>query len=369
MDTGIYRLKESNDFLGIEITRGTHHCILMGVIFIAIFYHDYFVILFFCGTLNLTIKGDDILKLLYNSPQKSKKLMILESLSQRSLLTQKYKNTLQNQKKGYEGERQYHHMLQKKLTSDCIVLYDLLLESNESEFQLDCIIIQEHQVWHLEVKNFEGVFQVRDQSIFNLRNNHEMKSPLNQLERAKFLLNHSLQKGDCKIPVRSYVIFVNPEFTLYQHDPSLPIVHPTDIQRFIEVLNNKPSRLSPYHHKLAHHLFTNQISDEPYQRLPEYKIDLLKRGVRCMGCSGFLSIKGTRLGCGECGYTEGLDTGIMRSVIEYHYLFPENRITTKTIWEWCNIKKSKDTFKRILSKYMVTDGVKRHRHFKFPKLN
>src|SRR5699024_7507792 len=169
--------------------------------------------------------------------------------------------------------------------------------------------------------------------------------------------------------LKSYVVFVNPEFTLYQHDPNHPIVHPTEIRRFIHAIKKTPSTLTSYHHHLADKLFTSELPEERVGYLPEYRVDRLKKGVGCVDCSGFLTVQGRTFNCDLCGYKEGLDAGVIRSAIEYHLLFPESQITTKAIWQWCNINRTKETIKKILNKYMVPSGEKRHRHFIFPDSN
>lgn len=309
------------------------------------------------------------MKLLYNFPSKSKELQILEALQQRMSLASYDLRTLYRLQKGYKGEKRFHSMLKENVDSDCIVLYDLLLRSNESPFQLDCIIIQQRHIWHLEVKNFEGAYQLQDKSIINLRTNQEVMNPLYQLERATFLLKQLLGKLNYKVSIKSSVVFVHPEFTLYQQQPNFPIVHPTGINRFIKTINKNPSTLSSAHYQLAHKLFASHISDKPDERLPKYEIEQLRNGIRCLRCQGFLAVKEGAASCSECGYIESIEAAVVRSAIEFSYLFPEVEITTKSIWEWCHINRSKKTIRNILNKHMISTMEKRHRYFAFPSRN
>src|SRR5699024_7602533 len=129
-------------------------------------------------------------------------------------------------------------------------------DNYDSVLQLDCIIIQQREIQHLEIKNFEGDFQLKDNALHIIKTDKEIKNPLNQLERGKFLLKQFLHDLGYNLPLKSYVVFVNPEFTIYQDKPKHPIVHPSQIFRFIKMLNNTPSKLTKTHYKLAHTLFS-----------------------------------------------------------------------------------------------------------------
>jgi len=50
-------------------------------------------------------------------------------------------------------------------------------------------------------------------------------------------------------------------------------------------------------------------------------------------------------------YTESLDKAVLRSVEEFKLLFPERKITTKEIYDWCLISGEMRRIKRILDKH------------------
>jgi hypothetical protein len=62
-----------------------------------------------------------------------------------------------NLEKGFEGEVQFDSLTEMYL-SDCYILNDLLLEINNTKFQIDSLIIFQETIYLFELKNFEGDF-------------------------------------------------------------------------------------------------------------------------------------------------------------------------------------------------------------------
>lgn len=306
-----------------------------------------------------------MLTLHYNHPTKTKKQQILKALKKRMSLPADNLKTLHRLEKGYEGEARFWKLMKAYLTSDCIVLYDLLHESNETKFQLDCTIIQQREIWHLEIKNFEGDFQLKDNALYSLNTKKEVKSPLNQLERSKFLFNQLLENNSHHFPINSHIIFVHPEFAIYQHQPNQLIVHPAQMIRFIKMLNSKPSKLSSYHYKLAHKLFSTQHQEDPYKRLPPYKMSQMNKGIYCLNCAELLVAQGNRVKCESCHYHESKQSAVMRSVLEFNLLFPRHKMTTNIIWKWCGGVYSRYQLRKILYRYLKPVGSTNGVHFQF----
>jgi hypothetical protein len=62
-------------------------------------------------------------------------------------------------------------------------------------------------------------------------------------------------------------------------------------------------------------------------------------------------VVGGKIVCHKCGVVEELDAAVLRCVEEYVFLFPERRITTESIYEWCGGVVSKKVIRSILMKY------------------
>jgi hypothetical protein len=294
--------------------------------------------------------------MLLKSRSMSKELIILKSLNIRMVLPEKAKRRYLNLEKGYQGEVMFDQ-LTDKLQSNVIVLNDLCLEYNNSIFQIDTLIISQETIYPIEVKNFEGNFYYESDSIQTLSNN-EINNPLDQLKRINSLLRQLLQNIGFQIPIEGFVIFINPEFTLYQAPLNKPFIFPTQLNHFIKKLNHLPSKLDGKHKKLANQLISMHQTVSPYTKLPPYNFEKLKKGPICVICNSFmtLSANGKSIEC-KNGHKEDIVSAILRSVDEIKLLFPDKKITTNCVYEWCKVIESKKQICRILKQNFKLMGV------------
>jgi hypothetical protein len=85
----------------------------------------------------------------------------------------------------------------------------------------------------------------------------------------------------------------------------------------------------------------------------------LKLGVlRC-----FL-IKRNKVVCAKCGALEKVEDAILRNVKELVLLFPDYKITSQSVYEWCMLDLNKRTFCRILKKNFTSFGNTRDTYYK-----
>lgn len=289
----------------------------------------------------------------HSRPLVSPELQILSYLNTRMDLQPHDKKNLNNLKKGYEGERKFSLLLEEDLSSQCIRIYDLLLESNRTEFQVDNLLIYQNTIYMNEVKYYKGDFVVKDDNWYLVAPEKEIRNPMLQLQRSVFLLRQILQQIGANFQVEARLIFVHPEFTLYQAPYDNSFVFPTQLNQYIQKLNKTPSKLTDKHHNLAEQFMRRHITTSKHERLPDYHFDQLKKGIVCSSCKGFMeAFTIYKLQCENCGCVESTETGIMRSIIEFHTLFPNSRITTSVIHNWCNNIHSKKGIRRILMKNM-----------------
>lgn len=278
-------------------------------------------------------------------------LKMLTYLEQRMDLSVKAKQHLFKMKKGFDGEVMFDNWL-AHLPDDRLILCDLLLEHQQTFFQIDALVISEKTIFMFEVKNYEGDFYVNDDIWCSVSGN-EIKNPLHQLKRNESLLRRFLQHLDYNFPIQSYLVFINTEFTLYQAPLHLPIVFPSQLKRFMSSLNTTSSKLSKRHFNLAEQIVEKHISNSPYSRMIdcEYDFQTLKKGIICKKCNHFISEqKGHHFICTVCHTQENIRTAILRNVEEYSVLFPKDKITTTRIHTWCDVVHSKKIIQRTLAK-------------------
>jgi hypothetical protein len=145
-------------------------------------------------------------------------------------------------------------------------------------------------------------------------------------------------------------------------DPS--IVLPTQLNRLVNKLNMLPSKLTENHTKLANKLLSLHVVDSPFKRNYEYAYETLKKGIICSSCQFFITMINTkRITCLKCGLEEDVKSAVLRSVEEIKLLFPNERITTNLVYDWCKIVKSKRTIREILNQNFKLIGHTNTSHY------
>jgi hypothetical protein len=292
----------------------------------------------------------------YKARSESLILKVLRILNKRMKLSEDDQRYYLNQEKGYEGEIQFDTFTES-LQRSCYILNDLLLEKNKSNFQLDSSLIFQGNLSFFEVKNFEGEY-VYDAEYFKTVSGRDFQNPLDQLKRSKLMLSQLLQSLGSKLTVEAYVIFINPHFTLYQTPPDVPFILPTQLDRFMNKLDQKPSALNQSHKNIADKLISLHQTESPYIQLPIYEYEQIKKGMTCSKCNSFsVSVQGKKVVCHTCGCEEMVSSAVLGMVGEFKLLFPDRKITTNVIHEWCGVVTSKKTISRALGKHLTIKGV------------
>lgn len=283
-------------------------------------------------------------------------LLTLRYLNKRMDLPSNEKFRLKSMEKGYTGELIFDRMTES-LSEERYIIDDLLLQVNNSYFQLDKVIISKDAVYLNDVKYHEGDYYIDGEKLLSVNSGREQKNPVIQLKRSETLFRQLLQNLNMDHLVRASAVFVNPEFTLYQAPIDQPIILPTQVKRFIKELNNTPSALDKSHQKLAQTLLSMHQTKNPYSTFPNYKYEQLEKGMHCRECGSLnTEVDHYDLVCGKCGTHERIEKAILRHIEEIKVLFPEIKITTQNIYDWCNGKVSKRTFLRVLKKNYKTVG-------------
>lgn len=293
----------------------------------------------------------------------SLELQALRSLNTRIDLSIEARKHYSNLEKGYQGEIMFDQ-LTDKLDCDVLVIKDLCLEFNNTTFQIDTLIISQETIYPFEVKNYKGDFYYESESFKTLVSKNEILNPLDQLKRCIILLRQFLRSIGVHMPIKGYVVFINPEFTLYQTPLNAPIIYPTQLNHFMKTLNQTSSKLSSHHRKLAAQLISMHKTISPYKQLPSYTFGQLKKGILYPVCHSFVVSRGERkVFCEKCDCGEDTDTAILRSVEELKLLFPDMKITTNCVYEWCGGIGSQKKIRRLLKENYKMIGVRQWTYF------
>ncbi|OIJ19135.1 hypothetical protein BKP45_14290 [Anaerobacillus alkalidiazotrophicus] len=144
--------------------------------------------------------------------------------------------------------------------------------TNNTNIQIDSLIISPVKIYLLDVKNYEGNYYIESDRWYSMPKS-ESKNPLLQLKRTETQLQRLLEDLRINLSVESYVVFVNPEFHLYQAPIDEPIIFPTQLNRFCNKLNLNTSKMKVNHSNLAEKLLSIHLSESPYKRIPDYNYD------------------------------------------------------------------------------------------------
>lgn len=292
--------------------------------------------------------------MIVKSRVESLELQILRMLNARMTLSPKEYSNYQYLEKGYEGEVIFDRWMED-VEKGFLVMNDLLLEYGNTKFQIDSLFIS--QIIRLfEVKYFEGDYFIEGDRWYT-NNGVEIKNPLQQMERAESLLRRMVRDLGFNMNIESTLVFVNPNFYLYQAPRNLPIIFPNQIPRLLKNLQKQFTPIKSTHTNLSERLLSLHSHDSPYERLPGYSFGKLKKGIACSHCNTMDTFVTKRtLICKRCGKRESIQEAVLRSIRDLLLLLPEETLTVNRVHEWCDSIKSKKTIRNILLDNYSLDG-------------
>lgn len=277
-------------------------------------------------------------------------LKIMEALNNRMRLTQQQKNYFANLVKGLDGERRFDALI-GDLPCEHIYIQDLTLKVNRTIFQVDSLLITRKAIHIYEVKNYEGEYILQSNKLVNCTTNKEILNPAIQLERSSTLMRQFLDERGISMKLEGHVVFVNPEFILYQSNRNQRYILPGMLRRHANDLNKEVGELSNLHRKCADVLCSENLLETPYSDLPEYTFDSLRKGILCHRCSAEINdLTGRLFICKACGYRETAQRSVLRHIREYLLLFSDSKLSTGVIHEWCDRTPSRYTIRTVLNK-------------------
>lgn len=295
-------------------------------------------------------------------------LLLYETLLSRKVLSSEERLRYEQLHKGFTGEKQFENIFHSINPKNIIPIFDSLFEIAESEFQIDCILLSSDTIFILEVKNYTGDYYIENDNFFNVRTRTQIYNPLNQIERTEFLFKRLLSERQIDMKVRSYVVFINHDFMLYGASVQLPMIFPSQMERFFRKIDANAKPLTKSVQQLQRRLTELRKGRSAYERLPEYELSQLKRGLFCKNCYGELKRNGQqRLICTNCRQNYHLDEAVLYAIAQYHLLFPDRKITPKNIIDWCGGNLSNNFIRKVLNNNLNTLQKGSQTHYVFRK--
>lgn len=288
--------------------------------------------------------------------EESDELRIWRALNARFPLADEEARYFHNLLKVWEGEKKFDSYTEN-VSKGNVILNDLLFEVSNTIFQVDSIMISGETLFLYEIKNYEGDYYYENDRFFT-KSQKEISNPLIQLKRTETLLRQLLHKHGYSIPIVSNVVFINPEFFLYQAPLQLPIIHWNQLNRHILHLQQNTYPLKKRSKLIAEKLNSLHLEENPYKKIPSYQYEEIQKGILCAGCGRFgVRVVGMGVECTFCNHIERFEMAVLRTIEEFRVLFPNSKITTKAISEMCGGIASLKKIRRILERNFKMNGV------------
>lgn len=285
----------------------------------------------------------------------STKLKILKSLGARVQLDVPDAKQLDILLKGWKGEEEFDRWV-NTIDEEWHILNDLLLNHQGTIFQVDSLIFSGTTLYLFEIKNYQGDYYIQGDAWYTFSGN-EIKNPILQLKRTENLMRQLLKEHAFDVRIEANLIFVNPEFCLFQAPRNLPIILPGQMPRFREKKLNQTSPIKHSHSNLAKKLVSLHMKEDPFPRNYYYPYEQLEKGLVCPQCKEFYhTVKHSLVVCEHCGGRETLEDAVVGAVEEIRMLFPRRTITTPLLIDWCRIIKDRRTIQRVLKKHYDFKG-------------
>lgn len=297
-------------------------------------------------------------------PLPSKELALFHLLQNRTHLTKHDYLRFNQLDKGFKGEKIFYERLKQKLPSPALLINNLTLSYEDSPFQIDSLLVSDNDIYLFEIKNYYGDFYIKDDQWFNVKSQNEIRNPSLQLNRTRYLFQKTLQNQNMDYTIHPYLIFINDEFTLYNTQIDNQLILPSQLNRFLNHLSQLSFNPRNDHKKIIEFITANHKENPSFLNLPEYTLEQLKKGTICKVCQQYLiKYNNKSLFCNHCQVIVNTETTIVNSVEEYSFLFPNKKITTKIIVEWCGGIISSKAIQRVLRKYYKKVGITNGTHY------
>lgn len=295
----------------------------------------------------------------YKERIKPEHLRILEILLTRTKISRDDYYYFLNLKKGFEGELVFD-ALTKQFKLDHLFLNDLQLEIRHAPFQVDALMILTNLLVLYEIKNFEGVYQWGKEK-FTKTTGTALENPSLQLQKTKVRLELLLQEKGYSLKVEAYVVFVNPEFTLLGMPNDSNFILLSQIPGHFRNIQ-AATELNATQIKLAEMLMNLHDPNYPRKKT-QYKYSELRKGITCPDCETLVeNFSGYFQPCNKCGNKINVKNAIQSSIEDFRTLFPEDKLTSSRIMDWCGSGNQKRIYRILRNEYQMI-GKNRGRYY------
>lgn len=190
---------------------------------------------------------------------------------------------------------------------------------------------------------FMALFFVRLQTC--IKKKHKQKTRQNTVKLLKSL-GYSME-------IEAFIVYVNPEFSIWGAPYEGDSILPGQISEHFRELQNMKPVTNPELEKLAQALVECHDPEYP-SKLIKYEYEKMNKGIICPTCGLLVhNFCGRSHMCESCGKKMIIQKAISNSISDFHTLFPNEKLTTKRLADWCGTEDTNRVYKVLKREYQA----------------
>lgn len=242
---------------------------------------------------------------------KSVKLLQLEILNQRTMLSDEDRKNLNKYQMGHVGELQFDsvvemlacpvvHLKDYRFQLDGYGARDKKVGNEPAEVQIDNIIITDDQLYTFEIKNYQYDMEYYADGPWRFAGGKEIVNPMNQVDSHRNVLTSLMKDFNMQFNLSANLVFIHPEQTIYNLPNHPNIYTRSNLNKRLKYLS-KPNRYD--YSRFVEMLDTRRIFKSAYDSDANVTFEELAGGVFCADCanSRLRRMHRDKFVCDECG--------------------------------------------------------------------
>lgn len=242
--------------------------------------------------------------------------------------------------KGFEGEEVAYQWFQTYSNGQLNIITDYWF-SHGKNMQADLLVILNHRWIVVEVKNFSGYFEYRDNDCY-LNGKLMSDNYFSQLTHRARRLQHIANDFDNNIKVESVMVFIGEHCDVeISSKISTKILLRNQLKAYIQALTNEQIHDRPTYSmdKIVRHLENYRV-EAPFKPMvldSDKVAKEIQRGISCSSCQSFnTDTTHKTVKCRTCGQIEFKKQAVVRAALELRqlYYYEPNKITNHNIYDY-----------------------------------
>ncbi|WP_323704541.1 nuclease-related domain-containing protein [Mammaliicoccus sp. Dog046] len=232
-----------------------------------------------------------------------------------------------------------------------------------NRIQIDFLIVDDHYVYHLEVKHYSGDYQIQDDQFINQYGNM-FNTPFAQIHRANFEISQFMKHHKILRELKSILIFTHPTFTLKSPVPkNIHMMFPTELYKLQYMFKNFKTK----ENQQILSVFSENRADFSgiYNNIEKVPMKYVIPGLKCPKCKALNNLrlinKKKMLFCMECDSNWSRQYVYLYNLKEL-YICKREAFTLKEAEVWCGVSNTL-TIRRVAEKYFKSVGKKPKKYY------